>query len=127
MSFKRPTEVSWDSDEDEELLNFNTKFKADDDEDLDEDALLGSDDEDEFSQSSVLSNKKSSTATAHKTTIQATNSRTHITGPSKASDSAGNRNANNNNFRKGGENVAKTRQITPKSTGRQSKEIVPIE
>lgn len=58
MSFKRPTEVSWDSDEDEELLNFNSKFKADDDEDLDEDALLGSDDEDEFTQSSFSSDKK---------------------------------------------------------------------
>lgn len=78
MSFKRPTEVSWDSDEDEELLNFNSKFKADDDEELDEDALLGSDDEDEFTQPSVLSAKKSNTATSHKTTNQSTISRTPL-------------------------------------------------
>lgn len=128
MSFKRPTEVSWDSDEDEELLNFNSKFKADDDEELDEDALLGSDDEDEFTQPSVLSAKKSNTATSHKTTNQSTISRTPITGPSKGNNSTGNRNANNNNSsRKGGQDAIKTRQITPKSTGKQSKKIVPVE
>ncbi|XP_061177936.1 RNA-binding protein 33-like [Saccostrea echinata] len=67
MSFKRPTEISWDSDEDDELLSINTKFKADDDEELDEDALLESDDESSPVPSkphtSVIENKKSLTTT----------------------------------------------------------------
>ncbi|XP_055998485.1 RNA-binding protein 33-like isoform X2 [Ostrea edulis] len=73
MSFKRPTEVSWDSDEDEELLSINTKFKGDDDEELDEDALLGSDEElCQSSLQSVPQTSKTASSLSEKTPTKGT-------------------------------------------------------